>query len=528
MNQVTIYDTTLRDGAQAEGINFSIMDKLFIARRLDSLGIHFIEGGWPNPKNHKDVEFFAAVRDERFENSVITAFGSTRKTGIDASEDANLNALIEAKTEVVTLFGKTWDLHVKAVLRCSPEENLRMIEDSIRYLKRKGRRVIYDAEHFFDGYKADPVYAVKTLHAAADAGAEILVLCDTNGGMLPLEFKNILEGVKNEVETPLGIHTHNDSGLASSLSIIAVQLGMHHVQGTINGLGERCGNDNLCTTIPNIKLKLGMDCMSDEHLLELMDVSRYVNEIANISHNFCQPYVGESAFAHKGGAHVDGVLKDNRTFEHIDPSFVGNKQRILISDQSGSSAVMAKLRQMYPELEKKGPDVEKVLSRIKNMEKEGYQFEAAQGSFELLSRKLIEGEKEFFTLVEFRVINERHESGEILSEATIKVIVDGKKEHTAADGNGPVNALDNALRKALEKFFPQLKDVYLEDYKVRVLSSHEGTESRVRVLIESSDGKDVWGTVGVSKNVIEASWIALADSLSYKLLLDEKNLKKNK
>jgi len=522
---VEIYDSTLRDGAQAEAISFSLEDKLLIAEKLDQTGIHYIEGGWPNPTNPKDMEFFREVKRLKLETAKVAAFGSTRRAIHCPENDPILRNLLDADTEVVTIFGKSWDLHVREVLRISLEENLALIEDSIRFLKSEGRKVIYDAEHFFDGYKTRADYALNTLDAAVAGGVDIVVLCDTNGGCLPHEISLICDVARSRLSVPFGMHCHNDAGLSASNTLAGVMRGASHIQGTINGIGERCGNDNLCTSIPNISLKLGIECLPRKKLAGLMELSRFVSEIANESHNHRQPYVGESAFAHKGGAHIDGVLKNPKTFEHVNPELTGNQRRFLLSDQSGGATVMAKLDGIYKNLDKNGLQVKAVLAELKRKEHEGYQYEAAHGSFELLAAKVIDGYQPPFTLGGFRVITDRRDDGSMVSEATIKLFVDGKEEHTAADGNGPVDALNSALRKALNRFFPSIAAVRLEDYKVRVLSSDEGTEASVRVLIVSTDGDRVWGTVGVSENVIEASYIALVDSLTYKLSLDQRKLK---
>ncbi|MSS72330.1 MAG: citramalate synthase [Candidatus Latescibacteria bacterium] len=516
---VQIFDSTLRDGAQAEGISFSVEDKLMIAHRLDDLGVHYIEGGWPNPTNPKDLEFFLRAKGQAFKHARITAFGSTRRAGNRPEDDPTLNTLLRAETEVVTIFGKSWDLHVKEVLRTTLDENLRLVEDSVAYLKTHGREVVYDAEHFFDGYKNDPKYAMATLLAAQEGGAAILVLCDTNGGTLTSEAYEIVEAVKKEIGIPFGIHTHNDAGMGVANTIAAVELGAAQVQGTINGYGERCGNANLCAIIPTIELKLSKTCIGRQKLRELMEVSRFVSELANVYHDHRQPYVGESAFAHKGGAHVDGVMKVARSFEHIDPELVGNSRRFLVSDQSGGGTMVHKLQKLKPGLKKTDPEVAAVLAEVKAKENEGYVFEAAEGSFEVLARKAMGLYRDPFELISYRTVVLKDDR-QMQVEAIVKLRVNGEVQHTVAEGDGPVNALDRALRKALEGAYPSLRQVHLEDYKVRVLSSGDGTAAKVRVLIESSDGKDVWGTVGVSENLIEASWIALVDSMSYKLLKD--------
>jgi len=522
LRKIEIYDSTLRDGAQAEAISFSLEDKLMIAQKLDEIGIHYIEGGWPNPTNPKDKGFFKHVKELKLSRAKVSAFGSTKRASTKIDKDPILLNLIESDTEIVTIFGKSWDFHVKEVLRISLDDNLRLIEDSVKFLVSEGRRVFFDAEHFFDGYKADPDYTLKTVKAAESGGADICILCDTNGGNLPEQIGTICDNIRDKIQIPFGIHCHNDAGLSSANTLTGVLHGAVHVQGTINGIGERCGNDNLCTTIPNIALKLGIECLPEENIRNLMELSRFVSEIANEAHNHRQPYVGESAFAHKGGLHVDGVLKNSRTFEHIDPELVGNQRKFLLSDQSGGATVIAKLDKIYKDLDKKGTRVRAVLTELKKKEHEGYQYEAAQGSFELLAARIIEDYELPFTLGIFRVITDRREDDSMVSEATIKIIVNGTEEHTASEGDGPVDALNGALRKALERFYPSISSVHLEDYKVRVLDTSEGTEAKVRVLIESTDGVDVWGTVGVSENVIEASYIALVDSLAYKLVLDKR------
>jgi len=520
MGKVLIYDTTLRDGVQGEGISFSVEDKLKIAKKLDDLGIHYIEGGWPG-SNPKDILFFDRVRKLGLRRAKIVAFGSTRYKGRRASDDPNLNTIIEARSEAACIFGKSWRLHVKYALRTSLAENLEMIFDSVKYLKSRGLEVIYDAEHFFDGYFDDRSYAMETLRQAANAGADNISLCDTNGGMMPDQIEDIVKEVKKEIKIPLGIHTHNDSEMAVANSVIAVKSGCVLVQGTINGYGERCGNANLCSIIPNLKLKLGINCISDKRLETLTEVSRYVSEIANMVPQDNQPYVGNSAFAHKGGIHVSAVAKYTRTYEHVPPERIGNRRRILISELSGRSSMLSKAKEFKIDFRERTREVEELLLKVKQMENQGYQFEGAEGSFELLMKKTIGKHKTFFDLEGFRVIVEKDEKGRLRSEATIKVKVKGKEEHTASEGDGPVNALDNALRKALERFYPELKSMSLTDFKVRVIDAAQGTAAKVRVLIESRDEKDEWGTVGVSENIIEASWQALVDSIEYKLLKEE-------
>ncbi len=516
---VEVYDSTLRDGAQAEGIAYSLEDKLLIARRLDALGVDYIEGGWPNPTNPKDLAFFREVKRLGIK-ARVTAFGSTRRAGVAPEEDATLETLLRAETASVCIFGKSWNLHVVEALKTTLEENLRLIEDSVGHLVARGREVIYDAEHFFDGFCADSDYAVATLRAAVRGGARLLVLCDTNGGRLPSEIGRIFAATGKAVDLPLGIHTHNDAGMAEANTVAAVELGAVQVQGTFNGYGERCGNANLCTVIPTLELKLGKRLIGRENLGELMDFSRFLSEIANVYHDHRQPYVGESAFAHKGGVHIDAMTKNPRCYEHVEPAATGNERRFLVSDQAGGATIVSKLRCFLPDVEKKDPLVLQVLERVKHLEHQGYQFEAAEGSFELLARRAQGTYEDLFTLINFRTINRKAGEHAEEAEAIVKVAIGDSEYHTVASGDGPVNALDQALRKAVEQEFPALKQVHLEDYKVRVLSSSDGTAAKVRVLIESSDGKDAWGTVGVSENVIEASWIALADSLHYKLMKD--------
>ena len=522
MHFVEIYDTTLRDGAQAEDVSFSVEDKLRIAEKLDELGVHYIEGGWPGA-NPKDIQFFKKARHLPLKTARIVAFGATRKADHPVGKDPNIQALLDSGTDLITIFGKSWDLHVTDALGISLKKNLELIADSVQHLRSKKRRVFYDAEHFFDGYKANPEYALKTLKEAERAGAACIILCDTNGGTMPWEMRDIFSTVAGEIRAPLGIHAHNDSATAVANSMIAVELGAVQVQGTINGFGERCGNADLCSILPNLKLKMKVDCISDEQLRRLKEVARFVTEIANLSPEKHQPYVGDSAFAHKGGVHVHAVQKNPLTYEHIRPEQVGNRQRVLISDSAGRSVLMEKAQEFNVRLKKRSPKLLHLLQALKDLEHQGFQFEGAEGSFELLMRKAEGTHQRFFDLIGFRVIVEkRKEREDTISEATIIVKVGDHIEHTAAVGNGPVNALDHALRKALEKFYPQLKEVKLLDYKVRVLAADKGTASRVRVLIESGDGRRKWGTVGVSENIIEASWQALVDSIEYKLLQDQK------
>jgi 2-isopropylmalate synthase len=515
-----IYDTTLRDGAQAEDVSFSAEDKVRVAQKLDELGVHFIEGGWPGA-NPKDIEFFRMIKTIPLKHAEVIAFGSTRKASNSVRKDANLQALLAAETKTITLFGKTWSLHVTDALGISLATNLELIADSIAYLRGKGRRVFYDAEHFFDGYKTNPEYALNTIRKAVEAGAERVILCDTNGGTMPWEIRNICEIVQRECSMPLGIHAHNDCEMAVANSLVAIETGIVQVQGTINGIGERCGNANLCSIIPNLELKMKRPALTDR-LSHLKDVSGFVTEIANLMPDKHQPYVGDSAFAHKGGVHIHAVLKNPATYEHVDPAKVGNRQRVLVSDSAGRSGLLDKIEAYGIKLSKDHSKVHELVNTLKERESQGYQFEGAEGSFELLMRKAMGSHKPSFQLLGFRVIVEKkQDNGAPISEATVMIKVGDVVEHTAAVGAGPVDALDHALRKSLDKFYPQLKEVKLLDYKVRVLAANRGTESKVRVLIESGDHKDKWGTVGVSENIIEATWQALADSIEYKLLAKE-------
>ena len=516
MKKIWIYDTTLRDGTQGENISFSVDDKLHIARKLDELGIDYVEGGWPG-SNLKDLAFFQRIREVSLKHAKVAAFGSTCHPKNSVRSDTNLQALVEANTTVVTIFGKTWDLHVKVALGISLERNLELIRESVGYLKSLGKEVIYDAEHFFDGFRADPEYSLATLKSAEQAGADTIVLCDTNGGTLTEDIRDRLLAVSHSIKTPIGIHTHNDSDMAVANSIIAIRHGAVHVQGTINGYGERCGNANLCSVIPNIELKMGMRAIGTEKLHRLTEVSHYVNEMANLGHRQDLPFVGKSAFAHKGGIHVSAVMKDPSAYEHIKPETVGNERRVLISELAGKSNVLYKAERMGLKIDKSNSGTQAVVNKLKEMEHYGYQFEGAEASFEILFNKLLNQYSDFFELDGFRVITEKRGNHESTSEAVIKLRVDGIEEHTAAEGVGPVSALDHALRKSLTTFFPCIKEIRLTDYKVRVLNAKGGTDAKVRVLIETSDGQETWGTVGVSENLIEASWLALVDSINYKL-----------
>jgi 2-isopropylmalate synthase len=518
---IEIYDTTLRDGAQAEDVSFSVEDKVRIAVKLDELGVHFIEGGWPGA-NPKDIEFFQIMKSTPLQYAKMVAFGSTRKAKNTAKADPTLEALLSAETDIVTIFGKSWTLHVTEALETTLAINLELIADSIAFLRSRRRQVFYDAEHFFDGYKTDPDYAMKTIQAAAEAGAERIVLCDTNGGTMPWDIGEIFATVRKNCSVPLGIHAHNDAEMGVANSLVAVQAGAIQVQGTINGIGERCGNANLCSIMANLELKMGRTALGDGRLAHLRTISHYVAEMANLTPNKRQPYVGDTAFAHKGGVHIHAVQKNPLTYEHVNPDVVGNHRRVLISDSSGRSAVFGKMETFGLDLPQDNSKVQELLDSLKTLEYEGYQFEGAEGSFELLVRKAMGTYAPSFELLGCRIIVEKRKTNEDpISEATIMVKVGEVVEHTAAVGDGPVNALDNALRKALEHFYPQLQDVKLLDYKVRVLTGRHGTGSRVRVLIESGDQKEKWGTVGVSENIIEASWQALADSIEYKLMREK-------
>jgi 2-isopropylmalate synthase len=515
---VTLYDTTLRDGTQAEDVAFSVEDKVRIAHALDEFGIDYIEGGWPG-SNPRDIDFFQRMHGEKLKHSKLAAFGSTRRKGVTPSRDANIRALLRAGTDVVTIFGKCWKFHAQKALQVSLRENLDMINDSLAYLKKRVETVFFDAEHFFDGFKDDPDYALAALSAASNAGADALVLCDTNGGTLPHEIANIVMAVREAGFVELGIHAHNDSETGVANTLMAVELGVRHVQGTINGVGERCGNADLISIIPALTHKMGLKTLTQKRMQKLSETSRLVLELANLPQRKHQPYVGNSAFAHKGGIHVSAVQKDSRTYEHIDPALVGNRQRVLVSDLSGRSNLLYKAREYGVDLDGKTLATKKLLKNLKELENQGFQYEGAEASFELLMQKALGHYIDYFTLLGYRVVEEKM-LGRPYTEATIKLEVDGEVEHTAAEGNGPINALDKALRKALERFYPALKDLRLIDFKVRVLEGTAGTAARVRVLVESGDEKEKWGTVGVSGNVIEASWQALVDSLVYKLYKD--------
>ena len=516
MKQIKIFDTTLRDGSQGAGISFSVEDKLKISSALDDFGVSYIEGGWPG-SNPKDEEFFKLAKG-KFKNSKLVAFSSTRKKHSDIKKDENIKKIIDSGAKVACIFGKSWDLHVECALKTTLKENLKMISDTISFLKSKQLEVIYDAEHYFDGYIHNKKYALETIKSAIDAGADYICLCETNGGVLPSYIEKIVKETINEFpDTKFGIHAHNDCECAVANSIVAVQAGCELVQGTINGIGERCGNANLCSIIPSLQLKGKYRCVPVRKLKNITELSRYVDEIANLVPNDCLPYVGRSAFAHKAGVHVSAIKKESKTYEHINPKHVGNKRNILVSDLSGKSNIVSKADELAMDLEKE-KNLRGIINIVKEKENEGYQYENADGSFYILTKKVENKCKDFFTLKSYRVSVEKNADGSIVSEATVKLDVNGKEEHTVAEGEGPVNALDKCLRKALIKFYPEIKTVLLTDFKVRVINSDANTAAKVRVLIETKDKKQSWGTIGVSENIIDACWQALSDSVEYKLL----------
>jgi 2-isopropylmalate synthase len=514
--EVEIYDTTLRDGSQGEGINFSALDKVRIAEKLDAFGIHYIEGGWPG-SNPKDMEFFKQAARRKWKHARIAAFSMTRRKGVAVESDDLMRQILEAETPVVTIVGKSWLLHVTEVLRAKPEENLAMIADTIRYLKDQGRTLIYDAEHAFDGYKEEPEYAMATWQAAEKAGAECIVLCDTNGGCLPEEISRIVGVAKGKLNTRLGIHTHNDCGLGVANALAGIEAGAAQVQGTINGYGERTGNCNLTSVIPLLALKMGRQVLPPSALPRLKELSEFVDEIANVRHDPRQPWVGQTAFAHKGGMHVHAIDRVARSYEHINPEAVGNARRVLVSDMSGRTNILLKAKELGFKLEPDAPETRTITDQIKRLENEGYEYEAAEASLALLIGRTLKHKELPFTVNAYHV-SMRRDGPSSICEATVKVRVNGEAGHTVAEGDGPVNALDKALRAALVKFYPQLKDIVLTDYKVRIIESSTGTGARTRVLIQTTDGKREWGTVGVNDNIIEASLQALVDSLEYALM----------
>ncbi|MBN1804082.1 MAG: citramalate synthase [Sedimentisphaerales bacterium] len=522
MEKIKLYDTTLRDGMQAEGVSFSLEDKLAIVKCLDQLGLDYIEGGYA-ASNPKEMQFLSEAANLGLKNSRLVAFGTTRRADSSVSEDISLNSMLKCKTQAATLVGKVWDLHVTNVLGCSLKENLTICTESVEYMKQHGLETFFDAEHFYDGYKNNPEYSIQVLEAAAEGGAEVLVLCDTNGGCLADEIYEITKKVCEHFgNMMIGIHTHNDTDCATANTLAAVRAGVRHVQGTINGLGERCGNANLCVVIPNLAFKMGFKVLDSKSIKSLTEISRYIFEIGNITPVMNMPYVGESAFAHKGGLHVDGLRKNKQTYEHIEPELIGNERRFLISELSGKSTVLAKLEKTKISEDRKL--AKEILARVQDLENQGYQFEAANASFDLLVKKVMGTYKPSFELVKYHTIFEKRATGELVTEATVKLIrPDGVTEHVVGEGDGPVNALDAALRKSLVNFYPAIKDVHLIDYKVRVVNAKAGTAARVRVIIESRDKTSIWGTVGCSENIIEASWQALVDSVEYKIQKDMQN-----
>jgi len=525
MERIDLYDTTLRDGMQAEGVSFSLQDKMLIAIRLDEFGIDYIEGGYAG-SNPKDIEFFAKLAGLGLSNAKVVAFGNTRRVRTKADDDPSLAAIVACKVPAATLVGKTWDLHVTDVLGCDLEENLKICSESVKYIKSRGMETLFDAEHFYDGYKNNPKYAMKVLEVSLDAGADVIVLCETNGGALPAEVYDITKKVVQAFpNAKIGVHTHNDSDCAVANAIAGVSAGARHIQGTINGLGERCGNANLCTVIPNLVLKSGFAAAKSDSMKSLTELSRFFFEMANMAPINNMPFVGDSAFAHKAGLHVNAIRKNKTSYEHIEPSLVGNERRFLISELSGSSNVLAKLEKQ--KLTQDKTFARNILRTVKKLENEGYQFEAAEGSFDILIKKALGTYKPSFELIKYHVGVERNTAGQIVTEATVKLRVDGVTEHVVSEGDGPVNALDGALRKSLRGFYPNISDMRLTDYKVRVVNAKAATAARVRVIIESRDADSVWGTVGVSENIIEASWKALLDSVEYKLLKDAETTEKS-
>ena len=524
-NKIIAYDSTLRDGAQAQGVSFTVEDKLKIVQRLDALGIGYIEAGNPG-SNPKDLVFFERVRALKLKHAKIIAFGATRKPNISAAQDNNLQSLLLAKTNAVAIFGKSWDYQVTDILRTTLTENLSMIADSIAFLKSNNKEVVFDAEHFFDGYKANPEYALSTLQAAADAGADVLCLCDTNGGSFPDEIFAITQKVVDCFKIQVGIHCHNDCEMAVANSVAAVKAGVSQIQGTINGIGERCGNANLCAIIPNVQLKLGLSCIPQQNMADLASTARFVSEVANIAFNDKAAYVGNDSFAHKGGMHIDAVSKNPISYEHINPALVGNTRHILVSEVAGRSALLAKINAVDASLTKDSLETKRILAHLKLLENEGYQFESAESSFDLLIHKLLGRFEPFFVLNDYKVsVQENSAERSNNAVAEVNITVDKQMESVTAEGDGPVNALDKAIRKALERFYPQIAEIKLVDYKVRVLDSDQATAAKVRVLIESADQNSSWTTIGVSTDIIDASWRALVDAIEYKLLQDSQGLK---
>jgi len=521
MSKIIIYDTTLRDGSQTEGVSYTVPDKVKITQKLDELGVHYIEGGWPG-SNPKDKEYFEVMKTRKLKNAKLAAFGSTRRANIKPEEDTNLKELVASQTPTVTIFGKTWDLHVTDVIKTTLDENLKMISDSISFLKKNKREAFYDAEHFFDGYKANPKYALKTILAAQQAKADCIILCDTNGGTLPEEITKIVKEVKKKIKIALGIHTHNDQGLAVANSLAAINVGCVQVQGTFNGLGERCGNADLCTIMAILETKMKMKSIPESKIKHLMDASHYISEISNYTLSNNHPFIGHSAFAHKGGVHIDAMLKNPLAYEHVKPEVVGNHRRLLTSELAGKMPIILKAQKMNITLDKNSPEAKSMMQELQQKEHLGYQFEGADASFELFMKRHLKLYQSFFHLDGFKVYTEKKLDGVVIAGATVRLKVDGHDEMASVEGHGPVEVLDKALRSALRKFYPNLEHMHLADYKVRVLDTKDGTAARVRVLIESQDQEDSWTTVGMHENVIEASWEALVDSIEYKLLKDKK------
>ncbi len=521
MSKITIYDTTLRDGSQTEGVSYTVADKLKITEKLDELGVHYIEGGWPG-SNPKDKEYFEVMKTCKLKNAKLAAFGSTRRAGIKPGEDTNLRELVASQTPTVTIFGKSWDLHVTDVIKTTVDENLKMIADSVVFLKKNFREVFYDAEHFFDGYKHNPKYALKTILAAQEAKADCIILCDTNGGALPEEVTKIVKEVKKKIKVSLGIHTHNDQGLAVANSLAAINAGCMQVQGTFNGLGERCGNADLCTIMAILETKMKSKSIPENKIKHLMETSHYISEISNYTLSNNHPFIGHSAFAHKAGVHIDAMLKNPIAYEHVKPEVVGNHRRLLTSELAGKMPIVLKAQKMNIPLDKNSPEAKVIMQELQQKEHQGYQFEGADASFELFMKRRLKLYQPFFHLDGFKVYTEKKLDGVVIAGATVRLKVDGSDEMASVEGHGPVEVLDRALRSALRKFYPNLEHMHLVDYKVRVLDTKEGTAARVRVLIESKDERDSWTTVGVHENVIEASWEALVDGIEYKLLKDKK------
>ena len=515
--KVEIYDTTLRDGAQAEGINFSLADKLRIAERLDQFGVHYIEGGWPG-SNPKDMEFFQQAAKRKWKHAKIASFGFTRKKGVAVEDDPQIRMLLDAKSPVVTIVGKTWLLHVTEVLRVKPDENLAMIADTVRYLKDQGKIVVYDAEHSFDGFKDEPEYALATWQAAEKAGADVICLCETNGGCLPSEISRIVGVARSKLTARIGIHTHNDCGFGVANGIAALEAGADHIQGTINGYGERTGNCNLISVIPTVAFKMGRVGVPEKSLPKLKELAEFVDEVANVRHDPRQPWVGQTAFAHKGGIHVHAIERVAHSYEHIKPELVGNHRRVLVSDMSGRTNILLKAAELGFKLAPDAPETRAITTKVKELESNGYEYEAAEASLALLIRGVLDHNPELLFTVDSYHVSMRSNGQESICEATVKVRVGDQTHHTVAEGDGPVNALDGALRSALGKSFPALKKITLTDYKVRILDGVAGTAAKTRVLITSTDGKAEWGTVGVSENIITASLQALVDSMEYALL----------